>query len=247
MKIGVVGLLTAALIAGTAVQAEATQPRQRPLAVVQEKYRGEEGDAQGSAAAQRGRQVLESLFFLQGGERTRSLLENVAVSTLTDDEIEAVLHEVSRPKSVAEVRQIERELDESNPEYFRELGAAVLSDDPAQVQRQLTWAYDEMLRTPTMAKAVESLEAEATHVPGEVGTDCGVAVVVALGAVIAVTAVAAVNYVLAANIALGYNVAAGANVAYQNNAVKTRSAADAGTSTRFSDGIVAAVIEQFGR
>ncbi|WP_146243372.1 hypothetical protein [Curtobacterium sp. MCBD17_021] len=243
---GGVGLVTAALIAGTAVPAMATQPTQKALPVVQEQHVAGNGHVPGSAAAQRGRQVFESLFFLQGGERTRLLLENAAVSTLTDNEIEAVLHQVSTPTSVVKVRQIEKELIESDPEYFTEIGAAVLSGDPVRVQRQLTGAYDEMLRTPTMAQAVKSLEAETTHVPGEVGTDCGVAVVVALGAVIAVTAVAAVNYALAANIALGFNVAAGVNVAYQNNAVRTKSAANAGTSARFSDGIVAAVIEQFG-
>ncbi|MHC2185931.1 SdpC family antimicrobial peptide [Rathayibacter agropyri] len=197
--------------------------------------------------AQRGQKVFEALFFLQGGDSTHALLKNADVSSLTDDEIETVLQEVAPPESVAKVQQIEKELTASDAEYFSRLGATVLDGDPVEVQQLLTSAYDQMLQTPTMAEAVQSLEAEKTHVPGEVGTDCGVAVVVALGAVIAVTAVAAVNYALAANIALGFNVAAGTNVAYQNNAVETKSAVVADTSDRFSDGIVAAVIEQFGR
>lgn len=124
MTTGGVGLVTAALIAGTAVPAMAVQPTQKALPVVQEQHVGTDGDAPGSVAAQRGRQVFESLFFLQGGERTRMLLENTAVSTLTDNEIEAVLLQVSTPTSVAEVRQIEKQLIERDPEYFTEISGS---------------------------------------------------------------------------------------------------------------------------
>lgn len=190
--------------------------------------------------AVRGQELFESLFFLQGGDQTRVLLQNADVSSLTNEEIENVLTEVRSRESVAKVQRIEDELISVDKEYFSRLGSTVLAGNPDDVQEHLNTAYEKMLRTPTMAKAVESLEAEQTHVPGELGTDCGVAVVVALGAVIAVTAIAAVNYALAANIALGYNVVAGATAV-------TKSAAAAGTTERFSDGIVAAVIEQFGR
>lgn len=198
--------------------------------------------------AQRGRELFESLFFLQGGDRTRALLRDANVSALTDDEVDAVLRAVSTPEAQATVRDIEDELLSENAQYFVQLGSLISSRDPVALQHGLSSAYEEMLRTPTMGNAVASLEAESTYVPGEIGTDCGVAVVVALGAVIAVTAVAAVNYALAANIALGFNVAAGTNVAYQVNAVKTKSkSAISGIDDRFSDGIVAAVIAQFGR
>lgn len=231
-------VVAAATVVGTASIITVSQPGAAPASAATR--------AVSIDPAQQGQKVFEALFFLQGGDSTRSLLKNADVSSLTDDEIETVLQEVSTPESIAKVQQIEDELRASDAEYFSRLGATVIGGDPVEVQQHLTSAYDQMLQTPTMAAAVESLEAENTHVPGEVGTDCGVAVVVALGAVIAVTAVAAVNYALAANIALGFNVAAGTNVAYQNNAVKTKSAVVAGTSDRFSDGIVAAVIEQFG-
>lgn len=196
---------------------------------------------------ERGKELFESLFFLQGGSRTRALLKEADVSSLTDAEVEAVLREVRTEESIARVRQIERELAADDPDYFSTLGALIGAGDPVEVQRGLTSAYNEMLRTPTMAAAVASLEAEQTYVPGEIGTDCGVAAVVALGVALVVTAVAALNYALAANIALGFNVAAGTNYAYQSNAVKTRSkTAGPDASERFSEGVVAAVIKQFG-
>ncbi|MGG7308315.1 hypothetical protein ACQXVK_14110 [Curtobacterium sp. AB451] len=189
--------------------------------------------------AVRGQEVFESLFFLQGGDRTRDLLRNADVSSLTNEEIDTVLAEVQSPESIAKVQKIEDELKASDDAYFARLGSTVIAGDPGQVQQYLTRAYEQMLQTPTMAEGVASLKANQTQVPGEIGTDCGVAVVVALGAVIAVTAIAAVNYALAANIALGYNVVAGATAV-------VKSAAVGGASERFSDGIVAAVIEQFG-
>jgi SdpC family antimicrobial peptide len=184
-----VGLVAAALIVGAAVPADATQHTRSVMPSAERHHRP--GDAGTSATAQRGQQVFEALFFLQGGDRTRSLLGDAAVSSLTRNEIDSVLRAVSTPESVAKVKQIENELTASNPEYFGDLGATVLSGDPVQVQRYLTSAYDEMLRTPTMTEAVESLKSQETYVPGEVGTDCGIAVVVAVGAVLAVTAVAA--------------------------------------------------------
>lgn len=183
--------------------------------------------------------MFESLFFLQGGSRTVALLKNVGISSYTDDEIAEVLASVNTPESMRQVHRIETELLARNPNYFQSIGTAVKSKDPAALQLVLEESYSEMLATPTMKQATAALETEESYVPGEIGTDCGVAVVVALGVAIAVTAVAVVNYGLAVNIAVGANVAAGVNKVYQ------RSAPQAQGNDRFSPAVVAGVIDEF--
>lgn len=204
----------------------------RPVAAV---------EARSGVASELGRDVFKSLFFLQGGSRTAAILKDVEVSSFTDAEIADVLASVNTPEAVARVRQIERELDARNPQYFSELGRTVASGDPALIRSALDASCTQMLSTPTMRDATAALRAEQSYVPGEIGTDCGVAVVVALGVAIAVTAVAAINYALAVNIALGYNVAAGTNKVVQ------RSAPHGGDTDRFSAGVVAAVVGEFSR
>lgn len=192
-----------------------------------------------SSATQTGQAVFESLFFLQGGSRTVALLKNAGISSYTDAEIADVLASVNTPKSIELVHRIETELVARNSDYFRTLGSAVESKDPAVLQRALEESYSEMLATPAMKEATTALDTKKSYVPGEIGTDCGVAVVVALGVAIAVTAVAVVNYGLAVNIALGANVAAGVNKVYQ------RSAPQAQEGERFSPAVVAGVMDEF--
>jgi len=194
----------------------------------------------GEAAARRtGQAVFESLFFLQGGPRTVALLKNAGISSYSEDEIARVLASVNTPESIARVQQIETQVVKRNSHYFVTLGEAVQSKDPATLQRVLKRSYSEMLATPAMEEAIAALETEDSYVPGEIGTDCGVAVVVALGVAIAVTAVAVVNYGLAVNIAVGANVAAGVNKVYQ------RSAAQDSGNERFSPAVVAGVLDVF--
>lgn len=197
--------------------------------------------------AQRGRDLFESLFFLQGGSHTRSLLKNAEISTLSSEEIDKLIAAATTSTSVATVRRIEHELTSSDPQYFAHLGSTVTAGNPVVVQTGLTKAYDEMLTTPTMAAAVKSASSDKTYVPGEIGTDCGTFVVVAAGVVIAVVAIAVATYALGVNIALGYNVAAGQNVAYQYNYVSTKdSLSKEKSGERFSPGVVAAIIDEFG-
>lgn len=197
------------------------------------------GSTKAVAPSSLGHSVVDGLFFLQG-PNVREILRSAGVSGYSDEEITALLDATNSDESKTIVAAVEQEITASDPDYFTRLGDVVVSGSPAAVQRALQSAYDAMLETPTMAAAIEASDSVG-YVPGEIGTTCGVAVVVALGAVIAVTAVAALNYALAANIAVGFNVAAGTNVAYQVNKVKTKSKG-AETAPRFSAPVVAAVI-----
>jgi SdpC family antimicrobial peptide len=186
-----------------------------------------------------GHSVVDTLFFLQG-PKVRDFLHYAGVSGYSEEEISALLEATNSDESRAVVRTVKRELAESDPDYFADLGEVVASGTPVAVQRALEKAYTAVLATRTMTEAVQGSETVG-YVPGDIGSTCLVTVVVALGAAIAVTAVAVLNYALAANIAVGFNVAAGTNVAYQVNQVKTKSKS-AGTPSRFSAPVVGAAI-----
>lgn len=157
--------------------------------------------------------VLEGMLFVQG-DFGNALLSAGALGPLSSEQRAALGVALGDPKASEIAHAVSTELQAQYPDHTKRLMDAIRAAEPIAVTKAMEVLGDDLLKTPTMVRVMHQVPpVDATYVPGEIGTDCGVLVWVAAGAVLVVT-VAAVGLgvvALASYVAVGSTKVAGQN------------------------------------